>query len=918
MSHPIKLLKLLNIHPSEWPLVRRLFLLQFFQGAGIALFFTSALSQFLDRYPISELAYVFMISAVLLWITGYLCNKLEHHLSVHKLSLVLTLIMATSMFLFWIFEFAFASGWFFYIMLAWFNALYLINNLEFWGIAAQLYDVRQSKRLFGVISSGDIPAKFLGYTIALLLVPYIGTQNLLLAGFVAMLLSLLFIQGIFKTGELESIARPVHKVKQHHTSGLSALIRNFSGNKLIMTTAVLSMLAFTGFVLIEYAFYAEIKESDSYKSDLSFAAFTAAFMGGSRLVAWILKLGFTSRIVAGIGNRNALLITPIAVLIFNVIVLLIVNFNPGSKLILYVFGSAAILVDALRASINSPVLLTILQPLSAPERLRAHNIVKGIMDPFAYLAIGLLLFTLYKLNIYQLEILCYVLIAVSVVWAGYVFLIQKHYLKVLIQTISSRYFTNEEFNVYEKGTLEKITEKINTGTELEVLYLLKLLEQRKDITNEQLIAASLKHPSINVCLTALDSIQRKQMHATVSDVEVLIHNSTNSIIRAKAMKVHAALAFNYNLVSGYLSSGDPLLQEAAIISIIKYSKTEEERKPAVELFMQLSGSAEKENRLNALTVISETTDPLFEKQLLQLLDDGDATVQKAAIKVIGKGFYPEALRQLTQRYSLHEKEITEAFISAGNKSLSCISQLLLNQQINKKQQQNLIMACGRIEGVEAQSLLLNFLSRLPAENNTIIKALNRSNFHTDEKSIPTVDRVTHDYLIRAVEVLFMLNSLHESHQAKGVLFNSLHYELLELRETLLNLFSFYSEKEQVDKIRKALQLNKKEAAANALELIEVTIKKEYASTFNTIFEESDIAYRSSLLKKVMPASVFTNIVSVVTRVLEEEKDNFNHWTKACSLHASKKDHIKIDRSLIQKYLQSENILLRETAAYAVL
>ena len=918
MSHPIKLLKLLNIHPVEWPLVRRLFLLQFFQGAGIALFFTSALSQFLDRFPISELAYVFMISAGLLWITGYVCNKLEHQLSVHKLSLVMTFIMATSMFLFWIFEFSFASGWFYYIMLAWFNVLYLINNLEFWGLAAQLYDVRQSKRLFGVISSGDIPAKFLGYTLALLLVPHIGTQNLLLAGFVGMLLSLLFIQGIFKTGEFENIAWPSHKIKQHHTAGLSALLRNFSGNKLIMTTAVLSMLAFTGFVLIEYAFYAEIKESDSYKSDLSFAAFTAAFMGASRLVAWILKLGFTSRIVAGIGNRNALLITPVALLLFNVIVLLIVTFNPGSKLILYVFGSAAILVDALRASINSPVILTILQPLSAPERLRAHNIIKGIMDPFAYLGIGLLLFTLYKLNIYQLEILCYVLIAVSVVWAAYVFLIQKHYLKVLIQTISSRYFTNEEFNVYEKGTLGKIAEKINTGTELEVLYLLKLLEQRKDSTNEQLIAAALKHPSVNVCLTALESIQRKQMHATVLDVEALIKNSTNPVIRAKALRVHATLAYNYNFVSGYLSSPDPLLQEAAIISIIKHSNTEEETNPAVDLFLHLSSSANREKRLNAITIISEIADPLFEKYLLQLLDDEDTKVQKAAIHVVGKGLYPESLKQLTQRFTTNEKEITEAFINAGNKSLTGISQLLLKQQINKKQQQSLIMACGRIAGHEAQQLLLNLLSRLPGENNSIIKALNRSNFHTDEKNIPTVDRVTHDYLTRAVEVLFMLNRLHESHEAKGVLFNSLHYELLELRETLLNLFSFYSEKEQVDKIRKALQLNKKEASANALELIEVTIKKEYASTFNTIFEESDIAYRCSLLKKVMPASVFTNIVTVVTRVLEEEKDNFNHWTKACSLHASKKDHLKIEKSLIQKYLQSENILLRETAAYAVL
>jgi hypothetical protein len=75
-------------------------------------------------------------------------------------------------------------------MIAWFNMLYLLNNLEFWGITSLLFDVRQSKRLFGLISSGDIPAKFVGYTMALLLVSYIGTANLLWVGFFCMLASL--------------------------------------------------------------------------------------------------------------------------------------------------------------------------------------------------------------------------------------------------------------------------------------------------------------------------------------------------------------------------------------------------------------------------------------------------------------------------------------------------------------------------------------------------------------------------------------------------------------------------------------------------------------------------------------------------------------------------------------------------------
>ena len=47
------------------------------------------------------------------------------------------------------------------------------------------------------------------------------------------------------------------------------------------------------------------------------------------------------------------------------------------------FGTVFILVDVLRTSFNTPVLLSLMQPLGTFERLRAHNIVKGIMDPFA-------------------------------------------------------------------------------------------------------------------------------------------------------------------------------------------------------------------------------------------------------------------------------------------------------------------------------------------------------------------------------------------------------------------------------------------------------------------------------------------------------------------------------------------------------
>ncbi|KYP16224.1 MAG: hypothetical protein A1D16_14310 [Flavihumibacter sp. CACIAM 22H1] len=183
-------LNLLNIQRNEWPVVKQLFWLQFFQGAGISFFFTAEFARFLEKFPVHELPWVMVLSAFLLWITGFAYTILEHHIPFKKFNEGIILFMAGTMLLLRIGSTVITDNWLYYVSLAWFYVLYLLNNLEFWGIASRLFNIRQSKRLFGVISSGDIPAKFIGYTMALLFVPYTGTLNLLFLGVISMLSSM--------------------------------------------------------------------------------------------------------------------------------------------------------------------------------------------------------------------------------------------------------------------------------------------------------------------------------------------------------------------------------------------------------------------------------------------------------------------------------------------------------------------------------------------------------------------------------------------------------------------------------------------------------------------------------------------------------------------------------------------------------
>ena len=81
-------LRVLNVYPEEWNIVKRLYLFQFFQGAGIAFFFTSAFAQFLEKFSITELPWVMIYSALLLWLAGFVYTKLEHSLKFEQFNLV--------------------------------------------------------------------------------------------------------------------------------------------------------------------------------------------------------------------------------------------------------------------------------------------------------------------------------------------------------------------------------------------------------------------------------------------------------------------------------------------------------------------------------------------------------------------------------------------------------------------------------------------------------------------------------------------------------------------------------------------------------------------------------------------------------------------------------------------------------------
>jgi ATP:ADP antiporter, AAA family len=908
-------LRALNVRPDEGWVVKKLFILQFLQGAGIAFFFTAAFALFLSRFPITELPYVFIYSSLLLWIIGFIYSKIEHKFRIDRLAIIITVFMIAS-FLFFRFAFAYIKeGWFLYWMLAWFNVLYLLNNLEFWGVASTLFNVRQSKRLFGVISAGDIPAKFLGYTLALFTVEYIGTINLLWAGIVCLAASIPFLISIKRSGKLVDLQHiPKHRINKN-VPKVSKIVHNFSGNVLIRRLAGLSIIVSASFIIINFAFYAGVKEA--YADDVSLAKFIAMFLAIVRIIAMVVKMIFTSRLINKLGIIKSLLITPLVLLLLMTVIIATQDMSNYKKILLYLFGFTSIFVDILRTSINSPVFLTIMQPLSSHERLKAHTIVKGIMDPFASLFSGVILLIMIR---YEQEVdllsLSYLLLAICFFWIIGIYRVNSQYLKTVVKTLSSRYFNQEHLNISDSGTLLWLKEKAGTGSETEIINILNLLYKSENTLSDDLLVSLLRHPSVKVKREVLKLIRQKDFKGGTEFLVPFLHDANDPSIIAEAIHALCKNGVHNHVIEPFLQNNNREIRQAAISGLVSCAGSEEGKKASL-LLQQLCKSPDIRDRMMAAEILSSTGGKGQDEMIITLMNDVNAEVRRSAFSAASGSADTRLLQELMFRIGTDELPVVQSLFTAGEPALPVIHAYVSGSRATASQKERLILLMGSIGGKSAHGFLLDLLDTNPDGYMTIIKALYRSNYSPKASEQEVFLAIAKKLLAQAAELIYMQESLERGGREEQLMVNSFVLELESLRDSILYVFAVLYDRETINKVRTAYATGKKESIINAMEIIDIAVRKDLSNRFNILFEPCTITEKIEGLRSLYPPEAFDDVKDILESILEKENRPYNNWTTACSLYVSKTHNYHLDNKIIKKYTVDENYLVRETALFAI-
>lgn len=910
-------LRVLNVYPEEWTIVKRLYLFQFFQGAGIAFFFTAVFARFLDEFSITELPWVMIYSALLLWLFGFIYTKLEHALRFVIFNILLIVFMAGSTLLFWGADFIKEGDWFIYLMMSWFHVLYFLNNMQFWGIAALAFDLRQSKRLFAVVSAGDIPAKFLGYTLALLLVPYTGTQHLLLIGAVFMLCSLFFLRTIVQSGKVDVSHHSHHhrKKKTHTPQKIGKLVFNIAANTYIRRIALISLLTAASVILINYGFYGEVKKA--YHDDVALAKFIALFYGTLRFGAFVTKMVFTSRINASAGIKSALMITPVAMIIVISAMIIISGLSLNEQMVFYLFGISYVVVDVLRTAFNSPALLTLMQPLPVHERLKAHSIVKGIMDPFSSLLSGILLLgVLHFSGKVDLLFLCYILLVLGIFWVIGVVIVDRQYLQILFKTIGSRFFSSEEFNLNSEAMVQHVKNKIMTGNDIEVINILRILNVKEEALTEELITELLHHPSDNVKLETLRLIKNRRIPNIKGKLEELLRTNISAEVKNETIKTLCKIASGDWNLARYLADTNETTRKFAIMGMLQ-NDDDRIKEMAEAALKNLFNAATKESKDDIISILNEVKDEYHSPLHIQLIKDADNDIRSLAIMAVGTATDEKTLLALFDRIATNEKQVLAALHNTGNKALPLIREQLIQDRFSNELQEKFIAICGRISGDEGKQVLVDLLKEIPKHISVIIKALYRSKYAADADMQKQLEALAKQYLVSGVELLYMQRALITTDPRYNVLNSSLQQEIQEIREILLCLFGCLYDREQINHVKYGLNTRHKESIANAMEIIELTVRKDIGKQFNTMFENTTIEQRCTALSSLFTQKKYNEIEPVLEKILTEKPVHYHSWTKACSMYISKRYAHPVDSSLYKKYINSESQLLRETALFAM-
>ncbi|MDJ0840711.1 MAG: hypothetical protein QNK37_29640, partial [Acidobacteriota bacterium] len=317
-----KLLRAFNVKRGEGQSVAWLLLFSVFLGMFIACWLTVSNAAFLESWGSGALPYAYVVAGLLGLVIMRFFARWEKRLPFKSLltySLLGNLVMV---FFFCIASLLGVSKALAFVLLIFTGPVLGMVGLAFWGIAGRMFDLQQGKRLFGLISSGEVASNIVAFfVIARLPKDYQDPPDLLALaaiGLAGTLVTALLIVKRFNLKETESEDQDILGDEGPVAEeAASPKPMQEPRNYLLLVSTAAFLAVFVQYCL-DFALLTEVNRKISVGGT---AAFLAVFFGFLSFAELLVKFLLSGRLLKQFGMLMGLGCVPAVLLLFMVFAL---------------------------------------------------------------------------------------------------------------------------------------------------------------------------------------------------------------------------------------------------------------------------------------------------------------------------------------------------------------------------------------------------------------------------------------------------------------------------------------------------------------------------------------------------------------------------------------------------------------------
>ena len=909
---------LLKIEKNEGRLVGLLFLYSFLVGMTRVFTFMPTQAIFLDRYSSSTLPWVYILAAVSTVAVGAIYLKLGNYISIPKLVLYNFILLGIITGLLWYSLTIKGMKWPALAAFSWFFLVFSLTSLGFWNIASKLFNVRQGKRLFALVTTGEVIAYAVGGSATGTLLKFLKTDQLLSISTASLFICAVLVWqfGKIYSEHFPSVQSQTVKVNKKN---LKKTLKFDSYMVLLLIYFATSELMY---FIVDNAFNAALEKN--YSSAAEIASILGLYTSIAAITGLIVRSFLMGHLIGQFGIGIAILALPTVVLVGATLVVSAELFLLA-PIVFWAMFSTRVLEKVFRG-VQSSSLVTLYKPLMN-RAVQTQNFMEGLAIPFAGGIAGLFLLFMHHFFVIDTVSLSYMLIVVCSLWLIISVMVHRNYVKLLPGTLSKSKLiesTDEDASQIsfikdhvDKSSMDWAITAAEGAINSNVIPALDYLESVEYEKYGDVLLPLTNHDDRNIRLYVLQEIDERRYLPALPFLKKRLEIENDPEVLSHLIRVAGSLGAEGVMIGReYLKYDNGDIIFGAIVGLLRSGHMGGIIR-AGSVFIQKLESQNAEERAEAALILGEAEIQGFYQPVEELLKDKSLNVRKSALVAASRLGNPLLIPGILENINVPQLQDTviNALIPFGDSALPNVKEAF----IKHKEQEEILTHIIRAIGFMRSDLACEFLTEhleFPDEDirHEIVLALESSAYSSpDEKR---------DYFINQIRdesqdlqwALIAIGDL-EKEKDTETLVQALRIEEQQNQHRSFIFLSFLFERSLIRQVWDNFIFGDVHTKAYALELLDNLLPRKLRSTIFPMIEAKPDKERIKELLHGKKAE-HLNYKERLREILEHSNQWTTTWSKCCALHTVALKKMDEFQEELRDLLYAPEEMVREMALWA--